>query len=203
MDKHVMPPPEPRRRTTGMNKKIMNRPFSICWLALCCLAFIGTAQAQTVTFNVDFEPPTYSLGLVGGGNFPGQDNWFGFGGQFVTNTQAHSGSQSLNTTTAGTVFKNFSTPDSTMNISKGIDWYMQTWAYVVPGASTDHSFFAASSVLGSAFYIGFSGDGMIDFNSGAVLQTINIGPSLFNKWLLVTINHPANDPNLEMSVIGA
>jgi hypothetical protein len=119
-------------------------------ISAALLSLVDTVTAQ-LTFSAGFEPPTYSPGFIGGGNYPGQDNWYGFGYQFVTNSLAHSGSQSLITTSGGSVTKNFNTPDLTMSINKGIDWYMQTWAFVLPGAGSDGASFAAASSLGSAF----------------------------------------------------
>jgi len=187
--------------------QIMRTPTNVVCLlkALMTTAFLSQSlatQAQGVIFNVGFEAPTYSPGFIGAGNYPGQDNWTGFGYQFVTNSQAHTGGQSLITTSGGTVAKSFSSLDGTMNIGKANNWYMQTWVYVLPGANTDATSFAAASGLGSAFYVGFYGDGRIEFNSGVALQSTSYGSSLFNKWLRVTIDHPALDPNLEMSVVG-
>lgn len=185
------------------------KPFNPCivWrgaLATVASLFLtGKAQAQSVLFDVDFEPPTYSPGYIGGGNFAGQDNWYGFGSQFVSTGQAHSGSQSLNTTSSGTVSKAFSnTQDGTLNIATTLDWYFQTWVYVLPGQAADTATFAIGNSI-SGMNVSFTGDGRISYNTALVGQTDTIGSALFNQWLQVTWSHTAADGQyLHISVTG-
>ena len=171
--------------------------------SLALLISTVATKAQVVTFNIGFENPPYTVGFIGAGNFEGQDHWTGFGYQFVTNSLAHSGSQSLITTMDGFVSRRFDNePSHIMSISKAEDWYMEAWAYVLPGSSSIPATFEPASGLGGAFYISVYGDGRIDFNSGAALNQRAANPNLLNKWLRLRIEHPAYDLNLEMSIVG-
>ena len=154
--------------------------------AIVLLNCFGNARAQGVTFNVGFESPTYSPGLIGGGNYPGQDDWYGFGSHFVANSQAHTGGQSLLTTSGGSVSKAFASNPLHggyiyMDIGQGHDWYMQTWVYLLSGNGSDPATFASGSSLGAAFYVSLNGDGSVYFNSGAANQTQIIGSSLLTN----------------------
>src|SRR4051812_46833971 len=95
------------------------------WLPMLFAAGLlaSEAGAQTVLFNVDFESPKYTSGYVGAGNYPGQDNWTGFGYRFVTNSIAHSGSQSLASMNNGFANREFEASPAIFNIGKGTDWY--------------------------------------------------------------------------------
>jgi len=182
----------------------MKHPLTRFAFLLALTGFLNQrAAAQIITFNVDFESPTYTPGYVGAGNYVGQDNWTGFGYRYITNSIAHSGSQSLASMNPGFANRAFETPPpNIMNIGKGADWYMEAWVYVLPGPAGDAATFEPGSALGGAFFISVYGDGTIYFNSGVDYAYRSAGANVLNQWLRLRITHPANDLNLEMSVFG-
>jgi hypothetical protein len=176
----------------------------IAFLVTALLSLTGAAQAQLTNFNVGFENPPYTLGIVGLGVFEVQDHWTGATSQYVTNNLAHSGTQSLISTAGdplgGFVNKSFSPGGS---YGSGTDWYLETYVFVVPGASTDLASFAPGTSLGASSRISIHGDGAIDFFSGGANASRTGSANFLNQWLRVLIEHSAADnANLHMSVVG-
>ena len=191
-------------RTTSMKTIQTKQSLVTFLLAGALLSLTGIAQAQVTNFDVGFENPPYTLGAAGAGNFELQDHWSGFGNQYVTNSLAHSGTQSLITTTGdpqgGFVTKGLTAGGS---YGSGTDWYMETFVFVVPGASTDVATFAPGTGLGASSSISIHGNGAIDFFSGGASTQRTGSANFLNQWLHVLVEHAAADnANLHMSVVG-
>lgn len=168
------------------------------------VALVGTANAQLTNFNVGFENPPYTLGPIGNGPFELQDHWSGSASQYVTNSLAHSGTQSLFTTAGdpqgGFVSKNL---DAGGSYGGGTDWYMETFVFVVPGTSANLATFAPGTSLGTSFSVSIHGDGAIDFFSGGASTQRTGSVNFLNQWLRVLVVHfVADNADLHMSVDG-
>ncbi|MEO6514785.1 MAG: PEP-CTERM sorting domain-containing protein [Steroidobacteraceae bacterium] len=165
---------------------------------LLCLLVAGSASASTITtLSVDFESPTFHVGDIGG-NPPysaGQGGWFGFGYNSITNIVAHSGSQSLSTSSAGSLGKSLDPSLGELpsggffEVGFGTDWWAQGWVNIRSGGTG--AVMSLGNGLGSCPLIQISGTGVPYLNS-CTRQDANepsFGAGVFDQWLLFSISH--------------
>lgn len=155
------------------------------------MLLVGPARA-TVILDADFEPPTYTLGYVGG-----QDGWSASVGSphLVSNAIVHSGTQSLNGVRD---FKDFDAPFSSL----GAPWYVEAWCYTQPMEGSLASHFSIGNGLNEHFWIELRGDGQLTFYSTSQTDVRVLGPVALNKWLRFKVEYIAHPYFIRMSVIG-
>jgi len=143
-----------------------------------------------ILVQADFEPPAYSLGSV-----HGQNGWVASvgGPHLVTNTIAHSGTQSLNGVRDT---KDFSAPFSSL----GSTWFIEAWCYTQPGNYSSH--FSIGNNLNEHFWTELRGDGQLTFYSTATLSVRQLGAVALNKWLKFRVEFVAPPYFIRMSVTG-
>jgi hypothetical protein len=170
-------------------------------LALLCA---GPAVATTVTLDSNFDSLT--VGAVGGnpGFTAGQGGWGGYHAASISNTYAHSGSQSLKTSPI--TIPSFGYLGSTINkaldatvsgeyptagaftINNAVDWWVQAWVRINAGGS---AFMTLSNGLGSCPLLQILPTGKPEVNgciSSDYGQT-TLGAGAFEQWLFVEMVH--------------
>lgn len=189
-------------------------------LALLSLLLPGFASAATINTLgvVDFESPTFSVGVIGGNPLytPGQGGWGGYSPGAISDAQAHSGTQSLQTTLAG--YLGYGGATKVLDASGGeypfgapfsihatTDWWVQAWVNV--SSSGGGAQMALATGFGSCPYVQISGSGTPTVEPCSPgLPPINLanqGANVLDQWVLFRIVHSASMLNeFEVSIIG-
>lgn len=167
---------------------------------LLAILFNGVASATTVTLDVDFESPTFTVGPIGG-NPPytaGQGGWGYYSPGSIVDTEAHGGAQSLR---AGGVITHGATksldpatqgeyPTNVVNFPTGYasDWWVQAWVRVDSGGVG-----ARMSLPTWGWYLEITGNGTPTFESvmpGQPPATLpSLGASVLDQWVFVQMAH--------------
>lgn len=187
--------------------KITNFHDTLTTVVLFGLATVtaGTASAAS-TLNVDFESPTFSVGAIGGTCcVAGQDGWIGGA---VSAATAHSGTQSLQTTTSSDKALDPNQGEwpqaGFFNIPYSTDWWVQAWVNVTPGGSGARM--TVYNTLGGCPLMQISGNGTPYFHSCTRDDGSHgtLGSDVLNQWVLMRMTHTtAMGQGLAMSIIDA
>ena len=167
-------------------------------LILCCAPiYLASLASAQIIFNVNADSPAYSVGPL-----HGQDGWWGpYGYQNVSNTYAHSGSQSISTQIGDATHL----VDTPMDLGPGTQWWMETWAYFVAGDGDALSSFTLSGGVEYAFGIYVTNAGVATLSGGynGYFQTLNLGASVLDQWVLLRIEQlPVPGNGIRLSITG-
>src|SRR5262245_42473454 len=132
-------------------------------LVASLLATAPAYSAPTVTtLSVDFEAPTFQIGGIGG-NPPfttGQGGWAGPGFNVISDAHAHSGTQSLMTTSGGYV-THLLDDSGVFHVGYSFDWWVRAWIYLEsPGTDSAGGTMSIANGLGSCPLIQLQGNGV-------------------------------------------
>lgn len=196
----------------------------------------GQAAATTITLSSDFESPTFSIGNIANDpNATGQGGWGGYNSVIensqlvrarITDERAHTGTQSLRTTSDVRTINKALDVDGTepynpssggeypfhsggFTLYPGYDWWVQAWVWINPGASAR---FTLSNGLGSCPILDIGDFGFGNANSpGEVYANTctaftgepNLGAAAFGQWLLLEMVHTtAMGAGMEFRITG-
>ena len=191
-------------------------------LALLSLLLPGFASAATINTLgvVDFESPTFSVGVIGGNPLytPGQGGWGGYSPGAISDAQAHSGTQSLQTSLAHGGGLAYGGATKVLDASGGeypygapfsiavsTDWWVQAWVNV--SSSGGGAQMALATGFGSCPYVQISGGGtpIVEPCTAGVppLVFANQGANVLDQWVLLRMVHSTSMLNeFEISIIG-
>lgn len=171
-------------------------------LGAALLCSLPVSAATVTTLDVDFENPSFTIGLIGG-NPPysgGQGGWGGYGSAAITDSQAHSGTQSLasggisltphgsNHTLDPAIDGDY--PSNTVNFPTGYlaDWWLHAWVYVPANGLG-----ARMSVLPWGWYLQVSGTGVLSVETALSGQGSAIiadaGALALDRWVYLEMAH--------------
>lgn len=188
-----------------MNTRNIHGTLTTVLLFGLAMVAAGTASAAA-TLNVDFESPAFSVGAIGGNCcVAGQGGWIGGS---VSATTAHSGTQSLLTTTNSDKALDPSQGDypfaGFFDIPYSTDWWVQAWVNVTPGGSGARM--TVYNALGGCPLMQISGNGTPYFHSCSQDDSSHgsLGAGVLDQWVLMRMVHTtAMGQGLAMSIIDA
>lgn len=179
---------------------------------LLALFLADAASATTVTLDVDFESPTFTVGPIGGNPLysAGQGGWGYYAPGSIVDTEAHGGTQSLR---AGGVITYGATttldpatqgvyPTNVVNFPTGYasDWWVQAWVRVDSGGDG-----ARLSLPTWGWYLQIAGNGTPTFESaspGGPATGPNLGASALDQWVFVSMSHNSTTDGCGIGVPG-
>lgn len=182
----------------------MNRGILLGYLFLS----VTPAAATTVSLDVNFESPAYSVGAVNG-----QDGWdvAFITGASVSTAYSRSGTQSLATVAPGPggAYKELdpgqildpSNPGD-FSIGFGSDWWVQGWVRVPAGGAG-----ARFGLASPGWYVFISGTGTPSVETALPGQPPaelpNQGANVLDQWIFVRMAHTAAmGQDLQVTILG-